>query len=114
MNQIVAQNPGRETHVILDNLNTHKPKRDRWRGRHPQVHFHSTPTYASGLNQVECWCSLRVRRALAGASFTSARERRQAIHRFVEAYHQTAAPFEWRKTVVHPKGLKKRYADLCN
>jgi hypothetical protein len=29
MNRIVAQHPGREIHVILDNLNTHKPKRDR-------------------------------------------------------------------------------------
>jgi hypothetical protein len=29
MNRIVAEHPGREIHVILDNLNTHKPKNDR-------------------------------------------------------------------------------------
>ena len=30
MNQIVAENPDWEIHVILDNLDTYKPKRDRW------------------------------------------------------------------------------------
>ena len=33
MNAVVAVHPGREIHVILDNLNTHKPKRDGWRER---------------------------------------------------------------------------------
>jgi hypothetical protein len=51
MNHIVAEHPGREIHVILDNLNTHKPKNDRWLKRHPKVHFHFTPTKASWLNQ---------------------------------------------------------------
>ena len=30
MNTIVAAHPGREIHVVLDNLNTHKPKNDQW------------------------------------------------------------------------------------
>ena len=47
MNRIVAQYPGEELHVILDNLNIHKPKHDRWLSRHPNVHFHYTPTHAS-------------------------------------------------------------------
>jgi transposase len=59
MNEIVSENEGREIHVILDNLNTHKPKNDRWLARHKNVHFHYTPTSASWLNQVEsgfpCW-----------------------------------------------------------
>src|SRR5271169_2928777 len=37
MNEIVAGHPGREIHVVLDNLNTHKPKDDRWLKRHPNV-----------------------------------------------------------------------------
>jgi transposase len=49
MNRVVAQHEGREIHVILDNLNTHKPKNDRWLKRHPNVHFHFTPTRASWL-----------------------------------------------------------------
>jgi transposase len=73
MNEVVAANRDRELHVILDNLNTHKPKRDRWLQRHPQVHLHFTSTYSSWLNQVECWFSILSRSALRGASFTSAR-----------------------------------------
>jgi hypothetical protein len=50
MNDVVAEYPNRELHVVLDNLNTHKPKTDRWLARHPRVHFHYTPTRASWLN----------------------------------------------------------------
>jgi transposase len=84
---------------VLDNLNTHKPQEDRWLKRHPQVHFHFTPTYSSWLNQVECRFSILARQALKGASFMSARQLRQAIDDFVTVYHPKAAPFEWKKAV---------------
>jgi transposase len=70
----VAANPNGEINVILDNLNTHKPKRDHWLKAHPHVHLHFTPTYSSWLNQVECWFSILSRAALRSASFTSARQ----------------------------------------
>jgi transposase len=114
INQIVAQYPDTEIHVVLDNLNTHKPKHDRWLARHKNVHFHYTPTHASWMNQIETWFSILTRSALRGASFTSPQQLRQAIDDFVEAYNQDAAPFEWTKTIVRPKGLKRDYADLCN
>jgi transposase len=113
MNEIVAANPSREIHVVLDNLNTHKPKEDRWLRRHPQVHLHFTPTYSSWLNQVECWFSILSKQALTGVSFTSAKQLREAIDKFVAAYNETAAPFEWTKAVVHPTGPQAKYADLC-
>ena len=113
LNEIVSQHPDREIHVVLDNLNTHKPRRDRWLKRHPRVHFHYTPTYSSWLNQVECWFSILQRRALSGTSFTSPQQVRQAIDNFVNTYNQTAAPFEWTKAVVHPSVPKRSYADLC-
>jgi transposase len=113
MNELVADNPGREMHVIPDNLSTHKPKRDRWLKLHPNIHLHFIPTYSSWLNQVECWFSILSRSALRGASFTSARQLRDAIDRFVEAYNDQAAPFEWTKAVVHPSSPKRLYSDLC-
>ena len=114
MNQAVTPYPGRELHVILDNLTSHKPKHDRWLARHPTVHFHYTPTHASWLNQVECWFSILSRQALQGASFTSVAELRHAIDQFVTSYNQAATPFEWTKRTVYPAGLKHRYADLSN
>lgn len=112
MNRLVAAYPDRELHVILDNLNTHKPKHDRWLARHPHVHFHFTPTHASWLNLIEVWFSILARAALRGASFTAIRELREAIDRFIAAWNPTAHPFEWTKEVVHQVPLRKRYADL--
>lgn len=114
MNDLVAEQHGREIHVVLDNLNTHKPKQDRWLKRHPNVHLHFTPTYSSWLNQVECWFSILSRQALRGASFTSPRQLRQAIDNFVAVYNEQAAPFEWKKAVVFPSAPKLKYSDLCN
>lgn len=114
MNEVVEAYPGRELHIVLDNLNTHEPKHDRWLQRHPNVHFHFAPTHASWLNQVECWFSMLTRRAIKAANFTSPEQVREAIDRFVQAHNRTAAPFEWRKGEVKAVGLKKHYADLCN
>jgi len=113
MNDVVAAYPDTELHVILDNLSTHKPKHDLWLARHRNVTFLFTPTHASWLNQVETWLSILWRRALRGASFTSPQQVRQAIDRFVTAYNERGAPFEWRKAIVHQGSLKNSYADLC-
>jgi transposase len=112
MNQLVADHPEREVHVILDNLNTHKPKRDQWLARHRNVRFHFTPTHASWLNQVEIWFSILARTTLNGASFTSVAQLRAAIDAFIAAYNAHATPFQWRKATVHPKGLASRITDL--
>ena len=114
MNRLLADRPGREMHVILDNLNTHKPTHDRWLARHKNVHFHFTPTHASWLNQVEVWFSILSRKALAGASFTSPRQVRDRIDAFITAYNQDAHPFEWTKQAVFSKHPRSKYAHLRN
>jgi len=111
MNRIVKANQGREIHVILDNLNTHKPKCDRWLARHKNVHFHFTPTSASWLNQVEIWFSILAGKALQGASFHSLGALKAHINSFIESYNKTARPFVWTKSEVHQKRLKPRFSD---
>jgi transposase len=113
MNELVAAYPETELHVILDNLNTHKPKNDRWLARHPHVQFHYTPTHASWLNQIECWFSILTRAALKGLSATSPRDVIRAIDAFTQAYNRDAHPFEWTKGFVYQSSLKPKYADLC-
>lgn len=112
MNRIVAAHAGREIHVILDNLNTHKPPRDRWLERHKNVRFHFTPTHASWLNQIECWFSVLAGQSLNGASFTSVSQLRKHIDDFTQRYNQDARPFAWTKSKVYQKRLKPRFADL--
>jgi len=110
MNDIVAAHSDTAIHVILDNLNTHKPKNDRWLKRHPNVRFHFTPTRASWLNQVEIWFSILQRASLQGASFTSVEHLREHIDAFIDAYNETAKPFVWTKAKVYQKRLKPRFA----
>lgn len=112
MNRILAAHPEREIHVVLDNLNTHKPKRDRWLASHKNVHLHFTPTHASWLNQIECWFSILAGQSLQAASFTTVAQLRAHIDAFVETYNQSARPFAWTKCQVHQKRLKPRFADL--
>ena len=108
MNTIVADYPGTAIHVILDNLNTHKPKNDRWLKRHPNVRLHFTPTRASWLNQVEIWFSILEGKSLHGASFTSVAELRQHIDAFIETYNEHAKPFVWTKKKVRQRRVKNR------
>jgi transposase len=112
MNSIVVDYPDKQIHVILDNLSTHKPKRDRWLARHPNVRLHFTPTYSSWLNQIEIWFSILQRNSLAGASFTDIQQLRDHIDAFVDSYNTRAVPFAWTKAVVHQKSLQFRFSDL--
>jgi transposase len=108
MNSVVTANPGQEIHVVLDNLNTHKPKRDLWLARHPNVRFHFTPTHASWMNQVEIWFSILGRTALDGASFTAPKQVRKQIDAFIGSYNQNAKPFSWKAAIVQQKHLGTR------
>lgn len=108
MNGIVAAYPGQDIHVVLDNLNTHKPKNDRWLKRHPNVHFHFTPTRASWLNQVEIWFSILEGKSLHGASFISVKQLTEHIDAFIESYNQNAKPFVWTKAKVYQRRVKDR------
>jgi transposase len=111
MNEVTAAYPGRRLEVILDNLNTHKPRNDRWLARHRNVQFHYTPKRASWLNQVEIWFSILQGRSLQDASFNSITELRAHIDAFALNYNRTARPFAWTKSEVHQKRLKARFAD---
>lgn len=113
MDQVVAETPAdQELHVIVDNYCTHK-KCDDWLARHPNVHFHFTPTSASWLNQVEIWFGILSRKALRGLSAGSTTELRQAIEAFIAVYSQHAKPFKWRKREVRGSQLRNTIVNLC-
>lgn len=110
MNEVAAAYEDKELHVILDNLSTHKPKRDMGLARHKNVHFHYTPTHTSWLNQVEIWFSILARKSLDGASFKAVDELKANIDAFIKDYNETAKPFVWTKSEVHQKRLKPCFA----
>ena len=114
MDEVVEDQPaGRQIHVILDNLSTHK-KNDDWLAAHTNVTFHFTPTSASWLNQVEIWFGIFQRKALNNASFGSIEQLTTAIHDFTAAYNANAAPFVWRKREVKGAQLRNTIVNLRN
>jgi transposase len=110
MNTVVADYPERAIHVVLDNLSTHKPKRDMWLARHPNVKFHYTPTHTSWLNQIEIWFSILSGKSLSGASFRTVDQLKVHINNFIASYNDDAHPFVWTKSKVHQKRLKPCFA----
>lgn len=102
-----------EIHVIVDNYCIHK-KNGAWLEKHPNVHFHFTPTSASWLNMVEIWFGIFSRKALRGANFKSTAELRTAIEAYLEAYKETAKPFVWRKREVKGSQLRNTIVNLRN
>ena len=114
MDEVIADQPaGRQIHVILDNLNTHKKNED-WLTAHPNVTFHFTPTSASWLNQVEIWFGIFQRKTLNNASFRNIEQLVEAIHAFTAAYNKNAAPFVWRKREVRGSQLRNTIINLRN
>ena len=114
MDQLVALHPGKQLHVVLDNLSSHLVEKEKWAKQHPQVHFHYTPTHASWLNQVEVWFSILTEQALRGASFRSVKELVAAMDAFIKAYNQNATPFQWTKVRVSQKSFASKYSNLIN
>jgi hypothetical protein len=80
--------------------------------KHPNVHFHFTPTHVSWLNQIEAWLSILSCGALAGASLQCVRELIQAIERFIAVNNETAMPFVWTKVHVSQKSPHCKHAEF--
>ena len=58
--------------------------------------FHSTPTHASWLNQMEMWCSILVRKLLKRARFTSVEDLQTQVLACIAYGNATMAkPFQW-------------------
>jgi transposase len=90
--------PRRQLHVVVDNYATHKHQRvQAWLAKHPRVHLHFTPTYASWLNLVEVFFAIIDRQALRRGDFASVQELVTAIGRFCDGWNQRCQPFTWTK-----------------
>jgi transposase len=98
MKKVVAQYPGRELHVILDNSSTHgTPDVQTWLAANPKVRFHYTPTSASWLNQVEGFFGILGKQSLSATNFPSKRALREHIATYMRAWNRNPTAFEWTK-----------------
>jgi len=90
----------KDLHIILDNVSSLKTTDvNEWLEKHPRVHFHFTQTSASWLNAVEGWFAQLERRALYRGVFTSVKELKGEIKRYVKVHNKySAKPFKWTKS----------------
>jgi transposase len=112
LGEIVTSQPkGREIHVIVDNLATHKTQAVRtFLIAHPNVRLHFTPTYASWLNQVELWFAKIERDLLARGIFTSVADLARKIRRYIRHYNKAAKPIRWNyRNPAHRISSTSRY-----
>ena len=99
MDEIAARHPGRETHVVLDNLSTHSgPDVDKWLSRHQNITFHFTPKGSSWINQVEIWFGVITRQAIRRGTFGSVRMLINTINSYIASWNEDSTPFEWTAT----------------
>jgi transposase len=89
-------------HLILDNSSTHATAEVKdFLAAHPRFQLHFTPTSASWLNAVEGWFSLLEGRAIHRGVFTSVRDLRVELRRFIAAHNaHSAKPFVWTKSAL--------------
>ncbi|MCP4168483.1 MAG: IS630 family transposase [Chloroflexi bacterium] len=100
LRQIDRQTPSHlDLHLILDNSSTHKTEQVRkWLAEHSRFKLHFTPTSASWLNAVEGWFGQLERRSLYRGVFTSVKELRDEIRRYIQVHNEEIAkPFQWTK-----------------
>jgi putative transposase len=84
-----------DVQLVVDNYATpnHLTVR-RWVAARPRFHVHSTPTYASWLNQVEIWFGIITQRAIRRGTFRSVRDLVAKIDHFVQPSSRRAtSPF---------------------
>jgi transposase len=61
-----------------------------------RITFHFTPRHASWLNQIEIWFSILVRKLLRRGNFTTKKDLRTTIERFIAYFNATMAkPYRW-------------------
>jgi transposase len=100
LKHLYRSNPGKNLHIIMDNLSLHK-HRDvmDWVQHRRRLTIHFTPTYASWLSQVEIWFNIFTRDVIRGGIWKSKKQMIDQIMRYIKHYSQERAhPFTWTYT----------------
>lgn len=97
LKHLYRSNPGKELHIIADNLSAHKHKDVlSWVEKRRRLSLHFTPTYASWLNQVEIWFNIFTKDVLKGGVWRSRQALVSQIMTYIRCYNeQRAHPFKW-------------------
>jgi transposase len=99
LRQAVTPHAGRDIHVVLDNLSTHKtPEVRAWLAQNPQVSFHFTPIGSSWINQIEIWFGIITRQSIRRGTFASVAVLIKTIRDYITHWNSNSRPFQWTAT----------------
>ena len=100
LKHIYRKYPGKELHVIVDNLSVHKQQDVLdWAAKRRRLTLHFTPTYSSWLNQIEIWFNIFARDVLRGGIWKSKQQLVKQIMTYIRNYNELwAEPFNWTYT----------------
>jgi transposase len=115
MDAVVAENRGKQIHVVLDNLNTHNNKAAlEWLSTKDNVKFHYTPTHASWVNLVECFFSILTKQGLQQSVHCSGQELERFLKAYIKKYNERSGPFAWTKGPDKLQSIIKLTEDFQN
>lgn len=97
---IYRKYPGKQLHVIADNLSVHKHQSVKdWVESKKRFTLHFTPTYSSWLNQIEIWFNILTKDVLKGAVWHSRKQLVDQLLSYIKTYNlHRAHPFQWTYT----------------
>ena len=97
LNQVLATQPKRrESHRSCDNRSAPTTLAVReWRAAPPRVMIPYTPTYRSGLTQVERWFAKIERDGIARGICTSIADLRRQLMHYLRLHTRTGRPLHW-------------------
>jgi transposase len=99
LKRVVRQHPGKDIHIVLDNLSTHTtPDVQKWLAANADVHLHFTPIGASWMNQIESWFGIITRQSIRRGTFSSVKTLVGQIRDYIASWNANAQPFEWTAT----------------
>ena len=93
---VMGQPPGREVHVIAENLQGNKTKKFfEFLEANPTVRIHYAPTYSNWIDQIETWFSKIQRDVISQGVFSSVKELARKLIRYIRKYNKKAIPIRW-------------------
>lgn len=100
LKHLYRSNPGKQLHIIMDNLSLHKHKEvTDWANRRRRLTVHFTPTSASWLSQVEIWFNIFSKDVIRGGVWKSKKQMIDQIMHYIRHYTEHRAhPFAWTFT----------------
>lgn len=91
---------GKELHIVVDNVSSHKTKavQEYLESKPERFFIHYTPTHSSWLNLVERWFAELTNKRIRRGSWDGVRQLERAILDYIHEWNRSGKALQWTKT----------------